>query len=323
MLVRRARTKARSDDPTRNAVRPRVVCAFVNNMPDTAFDATERQFLDLLDAGSPDEDVEVRRYVLTNVPREEQTAARIAEEYAPSTEVFGDPPDLMIVTGSNPIEVDVHDEPYWDQLAELLSWGSENVSTMLLSCLSAHAAMSLFDGLERVRLPSKCTGVFPQRVEPGDPLSAGIETEILLPHSRYNTVPKEALEAAGYRIVIHSEAVGWSVATRDVSDCHVVSVQGHPEYDPSSLIREYRRDAGRYVRHERDELPSLPLQCTAPEDWAALEQLHESIIGGRRDPALIDSFPFDEVGARAPWPWRTMAQRLYANWLAGATTREG
>jgi homoserine O-succinyltransferase len=59
----------------------------------------------------------------------------------------------------------------------------------------------------------------------------------------------------------------------------------------------------------------------APEDWEKLEKMHEMIIRGRRDPALLDAYPFDDVGARAPWPWRSMAKRFYANWLASVERR--
>ena len=77
-LVAGRRGPARADRPTRTGP-ARWTCAFVNNMPDGAFDATERQFLDLLDAGSGAEAVEVRRYTMAGVPRGERTAARIAE----------------------------------------------------------------------------------------------------------------------------------------------------------------------------------------------------------------------------------------------------
>jgi len=294
-------------------------CAFVNNMPDGAFDATERQFLGLLEAGVGSEEIEVRRYAVSGVPRGEKTAATIADQYSPVIEIRRNPPDLLIVTGSNPLEANIEDEPYWDELVELLSWARGNVRSMLLSCLSAHAALDYFDGLKRVHLESKCTGVFSQRVDTSHPLARGIEPEILLPHSRWSTVEQDDLVSAGFAIVIESPDIGWSVATRESEGSSMVLVQGHPEYDPSSLVREYRRDAGRYVRHERDDLPCLPLHCVAPEDWEQLEQLHRSIVDGRRDPVLVESYPFEEVGNRAPWTWRTMAQRLYANWLLPAT----
>ena len=35
-------------------------------------------------------------------------------------------------------------------------------------------------------------------------------------------------------------------------------LQGHPEYEPATLLREYRRDIGRYLRGERDGYPAMP-----------------------------------------------------------------
>jgi homoserine O-succinyltransferase len=296
-------------------------CALVNNMPDGAFDATERQFADLLEAGSGRETVEVSRHTMAGVPRGERAAKRIAEEYLPCEEIGQDPPDLLIVTGSNPLAPRLEDEPYWADLVALLSWGSDHVPSMLLSCLSAHAALAVFDGIERTRLAAKCTGVFPQWADPDHPLTAGLGSPIVLPHSRLNTVVTRAVCGAGYRMALQSEAVGWSVITKRVGCSEVVLVQGHPEYDPSSLLREYHRDVRRYVLEERDEVPCLPLGCTAPEDWGQLQRLQERVAAGERDPSLVESFPFDEVGARATWPWRGVAIQLYANLLAGIPKR--
>jgi homoserine O-succinyltransferase len=294
-------------------------CAFVNNMPDGAFEATERQFLGLLEAGSGPEWIDVERYAMAGIPRGERVAARIAEQYSPLSTIRQSPPDVLIVTGSNPLELNIIDEPYWADLAELLSWATTHVRSMLLSCLSAHAALTIFDGLERKRLAVKCTGVFRHEVDGTHPLTLGLEREIVLPHSRTNTVSARALRDAGYHIALESDAVGWSIATREVGTSNVVLVQGHPEYEPSSLLREYQRDARRYVVGERDEIPRLPLHCVAPEDWEQLEMLHRSITGDRRDPGLFETYPFEEVGARAPWPWSGSAKLLYGNWLAGVT----
>src|ERR1700678_4322010 len=215
-------------------VSPRWTCAFVNNMPDGAFDATERQFLDLLETASGSEMIAVRRYALSGVPRGERVAPRIAADYLPVETLLQDAPDILIVTGSNPVEERIEDEPYWTDLSDLLTWGSNHVQSMLLSCLSAHAALTVFDGMTRQRLTAKCTGVFPQDVDQTHPLSAGLEPRITLPHSRTSTVGEEYLRNAGYRIAVRSDAVGWAVATRQVGEAEVVLVQGHPEYDPSS-----------------------------------------------------------------------------------------
>ncbi|HXQ20008.1 MAG TPA: homoserine O-succinyltransferase [Acidimicrobiales bacterium] len=296
-------------------------CALVNNIPDGAFLATESQFLDLLDASSGSNTVEVRRYTMKGVPRGERTTVHIDEEYSAAAEIAQHRPDLLIVTGSEPIEDAIEDEPYWNELVELLEWGSENVASMLLSCLSAHAALAVFDGVARTQLAAKCTGVFPQEVDDVHPLTAGLASPVVLPHSRFNTVPVEAVRAAGYHVGMHSEAVGWSVVSKAIGRSEVVLVQGHPEYEPSSLLTEYRRDVRRYVLGERDAVPSLPLDCAAPSDWQQLQQLQRRLENGERDPALVEAFPFEAAGDRAPWPWRSVATRLYANWLAGVAPR--
>ena len=299
----------------------RWTCALVNNMPDAAFCATERQFVGLLAAGSGSETVALTRYAMAGVPRGERMQEHIAAEYRPLDDIFSDPPDLLVVTGSNPIESRIEDEPYWSDLHGLLKWSSENVQAMVLSCLTAHAALAVFDGVERTTLPAKCTGVFAQESDPIHPLVAGFYGSVVLPHSRLNTVPIEAVLRAGYSVALQSEEVGWSVVTKTVGQAEVVLVQAHPEYDPSSLVREYARDVRRYAGHEHDQLPCLPLDCVTGPDWVRLRRLHERIVGGERDPALVAAFPFDEVCTRAPWPWRGAAQRLYANLFGNISKR--
>jgi len=299
----------------------RWTCALVNNMPDGAFVATEGQFLDLLGAASGTDVVEVRRYTMEGVPRGERTAEHIAARYVSVADIGRHPPDLLIVTGSEPIEEAIEDEPYWAELAGLLEWGSEHTATMLLSCLSAHAALAVFDGVPRIRLPAKCTGVFDQLADPRHPLTAGLGPSIVLPHSRQNSVAVEAVCAAGYHVSMGSQAVGWSVVSKAIGRCEVVLVQGHPEYKPQSLLSEYRRDVRRYVQHERDGMPRLPLHCAGADDWELLCEIQRRLEAGERDPELVEGFDFDGAAVRAPWPWRDTATRLYANWLAGADTR--
>jgi homoserine O-succinyltransferase len=295
----------------------RWTCALVNNMPDGAFAATERQFVSLLDAASGDDVVELRRYAMDGVPRA-ATRALIEREYLPLAALFEAPPDLLIVTGSEPRTAKLEDELYWDDLAELLGWASENCQSMLLSCLAAHAALAVFDGLPREQLSVKCTGVFDQRVQIGHPLVAGLGQRVVLPHSRLNEVSGPALLEAGYRLALESEATGWGLATKHLPRCQLVLLQGHPEYDPSSLLREYHRDLQRYLAGERDGLPALPWHCVEGPDWAALAALQQRLVDGHREPGLLGQFPFEAAGARAGWPWRGTAVTLFSNWLASS-----
>jgi homoserine O-succinyltransferase/O-acetyltransferase len=296
---------------------PRLTVAFVNNMPDGAFNATERQFFGLLEAGSGALGVEVRSYTMDGVPRGERVAARIAENYFPLDTLWESTPDAVIVTGSNPLASRLRQEPYWEDLARVITSFVGRTTSVLLSCLSAHAALDLLDGIPRGSLPSKCTGVFAQELPSGYPLTGGLPAPLVLPHSRLNDVEEEAVRAAGYDVVLGSKAVGWSVVSKQVGATQLVLVQGHPEYDPSSLIREYRRDVGRYVDGTRLEPPCLPVNCVAAADRPALDHLHREVLAGRAGPGEVAAFPFDQMAERADWPWRPLATKLYANWLEG------
>jgi homoserine O-succinyltransferase len=311
-----SRNEASAHDEVRSA---HLTCAFINNMPDGAFDATERQFLGLLEEASVDREIDVGRYTMPGVPRAEVTATRIAEDYMELRGLYIDQPDLLIITGSNPIEINIQDEPYWSDLVEVLSWARGHVGTTLLSCLSAHAALVVFDGADRVRLNEKCAGVFSQHVMRDRQLTLGLEADILLPVSRWNSVPNDTLQNAGYDVIMQSDVTDWAAAVREEDGRRLVLVQGHPEYDPSSLLREYRRDAGRYVRGERSEEPSLPFHCVAPEDWEMLATFHQETVRDERDSELFEIFPFDELGARAPWAWRSQATRFFTNLVSSVS----
>jgi homoserine O-succinyltransferase len=143
----------------------------------------------------------------------------------------------------------------------------------------------------------------------------------VIPHSRINAVTTDAVLGAGYRVALDSQDSGWSLITKRMERCEVLCVQGHPEYEPSSLLREYRRDVRRYLDHERDALPCLPLHCAAGTDWELLQQLQRRMIAGERDPEMALSFPFDEAASRAGWPWRSTAVNLFTQWLAAAPKR--
>ncbi len=297
-----------------------ITVALVNNMPDSAFLDTEDQFRRASAAGPDGGFVELQLYTITEIPRSEAVASMIESRYRGLDQLWMHPPDALIVTGTEPAQVRLSYEPYWPYLARVLEWAAMAVPTTLLSCLAAHASTLLFDGIERVQRPTKCSGVFHGSVEdPGDPLAIGLPELVPIPHSRVNDVPEAALVEAGYRIVVGSGSsqAGWAVATRHEGDGLFVLCQGHPEYGTLSLLREYRRDVRRSVfGRGAVPYPRLPQGYLGPEAVATLEAFKRRALTTDADPPeLWATFPYDEVAAGVENTWAASSAILYSNWL--------
>ena len=210
--------------------RPKVAIAFVNNMPSSAFDATEQQFVGLLEGAAREVGVTVAlsRYVLAGLDRSAEVEQRVARDYRGVESIFDERPDGLVVTGTEPLARDLRAEPFWEDLSGLITWAEKSTQSAIVSCLAAHAAALLFDGIERETLPSKCSGVFVQEVRPGHVLTAGLGQSVSMPHSRLNDLPSALLAKGGYTNLIESPEMDWTVAVKDRGSCTFVLVQGHP-----------------------------------------------------------------------------------------------
>lgn len=291
---------------------------FVNNMPSSAFDATEAQFASLLEAAANllgDTTVRFSRYALGGLERTTEVRERIARDYIPASRVPGGGLDGLIVTGTEPLTDDLRSERYWDELSRLIKWAEDATASTVVSCLAAHAAALLFDGIERESLPVKCSGVFVQDVFPGHELTEGLGQKVHMPHSRLNDLPAALLQADGYTNLIESPEMNWTVAIKERGQCTFVLVQGHPEYSTTSLLREYRRDMLRYLRAERRTPPAIPVGYVGAEGHRLLEDFAARALAGPAGPGLMDEFPFEQVAAGLVNTWQGAGALLYANWL--------
>ena len=296
-----------------------VTVALVNNMPDSAFVDTENQFRQAAQAADS-AGVGFELYTITDIPRSEEITAIIDSRYRGLDELWSRPPDALIITGTEPTQVQMVYEPYWPYLARLMEWAADTVPTVLLSCLASHASILLFDGIERVPRPRKCSGVFRGTVsDPSHPLAFGLPDEVAVPHSRVNEVPEDVLVDAGYKIVVGGEGsgAGWAVATRECGEALFVLCQGHPEYGTLSLLREYRRDVRRFL-FGRGALPYpfLPEGYLSARATRRLKRFEARALKGKRDPRdLWAEFPYHEVAAEVQNTWAASSATLYTNWI--------
>ncbi|MGH8259068.1 MAG: homoserine O-acetyltransferase/O-succinyltransferase family protein, partial [Steroidobacteraceae bacterium] len=180
-----------------------MIIALVNNMPDGALRATERQFTELLDLASEHyaERITLRWVSIPEVPRGASALAHVRQHYEDVSRLWDDRIDGMIVTGAEPRTPALEDEPYWPTLSRLIDWAGEHTISTIWSCLAAHAVVYRLDGIMRRRLPEKLSGVIPCQKAADHPLVAGLPACWGMPHSRLNDIPEAALTAAGYRVL--------------------------------------------------------------------------------------------------------------------------
>ena len=286
----------------------------VNNMPDAALEATERQFVELIRAATADVVVRLRLYALPDIPRGERGRQEIAARYRDVSELWNTRLDGLVVTGTEPRAADLRDEPYWPTLAKLADWARDNTTSAIWSCLAAHAAVLHAEGIERRPLAQKQFGVFDCRVVQPHPLIKGTGTRPRVPHSRCNDLPEAALASAGYRLLTRSAAAGVDTFTRAERRSQFVFFQGHPEYDGDTLLREYRRDVGRFLRGEREHYPAAPEGYFDDAAAAAVNAFRTRAEAERRDDMLAD-FPMHVLEAGIEGAWHRAAVRIYENWL--------
>lgn len=295
-----------------------IVIGIVNNMPDAAIQATERQFCDLLAEASEDLPVRVRLFSMPELRRSEAGQAYLRERYEDIGELFATAFDGLIVTGAEPRAPQLPDEPYWPSLTRVVDWAEEHTISTLWSCLAAHAVVLHRDGIQRRPFREKLSGVFDCEKAADHRIIAGAPPRWSVPHSRYNDLPEDELIARGYCIVSRSQAAGADMFVKQGKSLSIF-LQGHPEYDREALFREYRRDIRGFVAGERDRYPEMPRGYFDDETAAEFDRLRRR-TSGKRGTEMALNFP--EAEKKLTHSWHEPAVRLYKNWLSYLVERK-
>jgi homoserine O-succinyltransferase/O-acetyltransferase len=292
----------------------RLRIALVNNMPDSALEDTEAQFVELLSAASPELSVELMLFSIPTVPRGGQAQERLKELYSSLPELLCSHFDGVIITGTEPRELDLRKEPYWNELAAVLDWAEEFSYSAVLSCLCAHAGVLHSDGILRRRLTDKRFGVFVEAKTCIHPLTDSVSDPICLPHSRWNDLPVEKLTACGYTILTQADETGAGFFVKQKKESLFVHFQGHPEYGERTLLKEYRRDVRRFLVQERETYPSLPKGYFDERAEELLIEFREDALRNRYE-ALMEKFPGNCIGKSLQKTWRSSSVAIFRNWL--------
>ena len=207
--------------------------------------------------------------------------SHIHKVYLGFDEVKGNKYDGMIITGAPVEAIPFEEVDYWDELTVIMDWAEKNVTSTMLQCWGAQAAMYHYYGIDKKPLPEKVFGLFRHEVSNRKiPLVRGFDDVFLAPHSRHTETPLDEIRKCGKILVLaDSEQAGFFLGMAD--EGRKVFVQGHPEYDRMTLDTEYRRD--------RDK--GLPIEVP------------------------VNYYPEDDPENKPLLVWRSTSQNLYLNWL--------
>ena len=189
--------------------------------------------------------------------------------------------DGLIITGAPVEKMEFEEVEYWDELVQIMEWSKTHVHSTLHICWGAQAGLYYHFGIKKELMSEKLSGVYPHVVDyKRSILFRGFDEVFYVPHSRYTTVSREAIENTPLlKILSSSEEAGvYAVITPGGKQ---VFLTGHSEYDVDTLEKEYKRDK------------ALGINPKVPKNY----------------------YPGDDDTKPPMLTWRGHATLLFTNWL--------
>ena len=192
--------------------------------------------------------------------------------------------DGFIITGAPVEKLEFEEVDYWQELCEILEWSKTHVFSSFFICWAAQATLHYFYGVNKHLLPHKLTGVYKHYTNVDKmqrKILRGFDYQFYAPHSRYTGVSKEDIEKVEeLDILAESDEAGvYIVGAKDGSRFFIT---GHPEYDPDTLDKEYRRD-----------LNNPDIESEMPKNY----------------------YLNDDLNGEIQVKWRSHAYLIFSNWL--------
>ena len=286
----------------------------LNLMPDAALQATERQLMRMVGGCNRIAQFKIHLFSVPEFERGEKARAHIDAYYESFERIKAVGLDALIITGANPVQSELEEEPFWRPLLEIIEWAQQSVSSIMCSCLATHAIVQHFQGLKRYRLEQKRWGVYSHRiVDFSHPLVANINTRFDAPHSHVYEVNSRQFRDHDLRVLVSSEEADIHLAT-SADGFRFVFFQGHPEYDAVSLFKEYKREVMRYVSGERTVYPPFPEHYFSREATRILNHFRDKVLAAEGGVSM-QSFPEAEVVPLLDNTWSDTGKAVVNNWL--------
>ena len=287
----------------------------LNMMPDAALAATERQFFRLVGESNSIAQFYMHPFTLKELPRNEKGKAHVEKFYESFEQIKEQGLDALIITGANVTGPELSEQPFWQPLIEVIDWAYDNVTSTLCSCLATHAVLEFRYQQKRRPLGYKCWGIYSHHVtNRNHPLVNGVNTRFDVPHSRYNQIDQSQFEQAGLHVLASSKDADVHLAVSE-DQFRLVFLQGHPEYDIISLLKEYKREIKRFVINERDDYPPFPENYFSLQIQASLDEYKAQVVTAKQNKNEIPEFPEALISSKLDNTWHDTAEAILNNWI--------
>ena len=299
---------------------PTLRIGLLNLMPDAALRATDRQFIRLVSAYTEEANLFVYPFTLAEDVRGPGARAHIGQHYSTFDSLRDSDLDALIITGANPSHIDLAEEAFWPELIDVIDWAAVTVQSTLCSCLATHAVIRHRQGIDRAQLDQKRWGVYSHESGSEHYLLDGVDLPVEAPHShRFNLTPEE-FEEAGSRVLVWGSEAGVHMAVSD-DEARFVFFQGHPEYDPISLLKEYKREIARFVDGARADYPPFPEHYFSKTERVLLDRYRRDTVEALRKGDGIPQFPESAISISTDRSWTKAGKQMFRNWLSEVDAR--
>lgn len=240
---------------------------------------TETQILRLISKSPLQVDIDFMK-VETHVSKN-TSADHLLKFYADFATLKDNYYDGLIITGAPVEHLEFEDVDYWKELCEIMAWSKTHVYSTIYICWGAQAGLYYHYDIQKILMPHKVFGVFPQVLcDEYNFLTNGFDEVHYTPHSRHTSIDEEALAKVKELEVLSKSDMSGSniIATKDFRQIFIL---GHLEYGKDTLSNEYFRD----------------------------------LTAGKEIHIPYNYFPNDDPDKEPLLTWRSHANLLYRNWL--------
>ena len=323
----------------------------INIMPDAALSATERQFIRLLALCR--ETIRFYPFTLDGIQRSAAGKIHIDNYYFdlnafvnfrtysnhPTNDLddansndrsSGDRSsddkglDALIISGANVPSGTINQAPFWQELCHIFDFINQHQIPTLFTCLATHAAMDFFFNKQRQPLQQKCWGVYEHGiVNANHCLTRNIVNHpaetINIIHSRFNEISAQQFTQAGLQVLIESEQAGVHLAVCEHKP--FTFLQGHPEYDHNSLLKEFIREVSLFLCGQRADYPEVPYNYFNATALAWLDRFKVQVLAMPEQKRLnqgnhyIQQLKHQPLISKLDNSWMKVGTRMIQNWL--------